>query len=414
MIDVGALLERVEAASPSRRWSGGRHLAEWSTPMAVSSSSWTSAGGPSPASAASAPTPPGARRGRAREGRPLPGTVYEKVLRTQRPRPARGRAAHGLVVPVTDRGDTMGVIEMTVPREPRRATTSPTWGVRAHALAYVVVGYRRHTDLFEWGQRSVPFSLAAEIQRRLLPAAFTCEAGQFTVAGWLEPASRGRWRHVRLHPRPRHPARVDHRRRGPRRGGRAARHPAGRQPAQRPRPRAGPRSSRPRRQRRAGRVLRRRAVRHRQLVRIDLRTAHGRIVNAGHPLPVRVHEGRVEEVRAGRRHAVRPRAGQGLPGAAAGAGARRPHGVRHRRHARAQRRHPWTSAAALGDSADLHPREVVHELGDAVLRATGGELRDDATMVCLDWYGGPLRDRVPATAPTPTGPRHRGTAAQPD
>src|SRR5215203_1207 len=32
-------------------------------------------------------------------------------------------------------------------------------------------------------------SLPAEIQRRLLPASYTCEAGQFTLAGWLEPAS---------------------------------------------------------------------------------------------------------------------------------------------------------------------------------------------------------------------------------
>jgi hypothetical protein len=29
-----------------------------------------------------------------------------------------------------------------------------------------------------------------------------------------------------------------------------------------------------------------------------------------------------------------------------------------------------------------------------VLRATGGDLRDDATMVCLDWYGGPPRGRT--------------------
>ena len=58
----------------------------------------------------------------------------------------------------------------------------------AHALAYVVIANRRFTDLFEWGQRSVPLSLAAEIQHRLLPGAYTCEAGQFTLAGWLEPA----------------------------------------------------------------------------------------------------------------------------------------------------------------------------------------------------------------------------------
>src|SRR3954451_12035180 len=47
---------------------------------------------------------------------------------------------------------------------------------------------RRFTDLFEWGQRSVPLLLAAEVQHRLLPEAFTCEAGQFTLAAWLDPA----------------------------------------------------------------------------------------------------------------------------------------------------------------------------------------------------------------------------------
>jgi hypothetical protein len=36
---------------------------------------------------------------------------------------------------------------------------------------------------------------------------------------------------------------------------------------------------------------------------------------------------------------------------------------------------------------------VVHALGTAVLHATGGRLRDDATVVCLDWYGGPQRPR---------------------
>jgi hypothetical protein len=93
-----------------------------------------------------------------------------------------------LTVPVTDRGDAIGVIELTLPAHPdeqARADVAAT----AHALAYVVIANRRHTDLFEWGQRSTPFSLAAEIQRRLLPASYTCEAGQFTLAGWLEPAS---------------------------------------------------------------------------------------------------------------------------------------------------------------------------------------------------------------------------------
>jgi serine phosphatase RsbU (regulator of sigma subunit) len=56
-------------------------------------------------------------------------------------------------------------------------------------LSFVVIANRRHTDLFEWGQRTTQFTLPAEIQRRLLPAAFTCEAGAFTLSAWLEPAS---------------------------------------------------------------------------------------------------------------------------------------------------------------------------------------------------------------------------------
>lgn len=50
-------------------------------------------------------------------------------------------------------------------------------------------------------------------------------------------------------------------------------------------------------------------------------------------------------------------------------------------------------AAALAASAARHPREMVHELGQAVLRATGGTLRDDASVRCLDRYGGPQRSR---------------------
>jgi serine phosphatase RsbU (regulator of sigma subunit) len=44
-------------------------------------------------------------------------------------------------------------------------------------------------------------------------------------------------------------------------------------------------------------------------------------------------------------------------------------------------------AAALADMTALHPREVVHSFARAVLAATGGDLQDDATVLCLDWYG---------------------------
>src|SRR3954451_17789183 len=97
--------------------------------------------------------------------------------------------AHGvrLFAPVTNRGEAIGVLQLTLPRHPDEQTLTDV-ALAAHMLAYVIIANRRFTDLFEWGQRSVRLSLAAEIQHRLLPGAFTCEAGQFTLAAWLDPS----------------------------------------------------------------------------------------------------------------------------------------------------------------------------------------------------------------------------------
>ena len=92
------------------------------------------------------------------------------------------------MAPVTQRGDAIGLLEIALPAEPDHAAADEV-SRAAHALAFVVIANRRHTDLFEWGQRTTPFTLAAEIQRRLLPAAFTCEADSFTLSAWLEPAA---------------------------------------------------------------------------------------------------------------------------------------------------------------------------------------------------------------------------------
>ena len=100
------------------------------------------------------------------------------------------RASGGwrVLAPVTERGEALGLLELRLPVEP---TADVVEEIRrtAHVLSYVIIASRRHTDLYEWGQRSAPFSLSAEIQRRLLPAAYTCEAGSFTLAAWLEPAA---------------------------------------------------------------------------------------------------------------------------------------------------------------------------------------------------------------------------------
>lgn len=128
---------------------------------------------------------------------PLDGGPVEKALRTQRlqilaPGETYRSGPHAeqwtVLAPVTERGEVLGLLEMSLPTEPDGdclAEISRT----AHLLAFVIIANRRHTDVFEWGQRSTPFTLPAEIQRRLLPAAFTCEGGSFTLSAWLEPAA---------------------------------------------------------------------------------------------------------------------------------------------------------------------------------------------------------------------------------
>ncbi len=128
---------------------------------------------------------------------PFDGGPVEQTLRSQEVRvlapgargtgnePGRGWT---VLAPVTERGESLGLLELSLPDEPGPTVVSEI-ARTAHLLAFVVIANRRHTDLFEWGQRSTEYNLGAEIQRRLLPAANTCEAGSFTVSGWLEPAA---------------------------------------------------------------------------------------------------------------------------------------------------------------------------------------------------------------------------------
>jgi hypothetical protein len=70
-------------------------------------------------------------------------------------------------------------------------------------------------------------------------------------------------------------------------------------------------------------------------------------------------------------------------------------------------------AAILTAGIDMHPREAVQHLTQAVLQASGGELRDDATALCLDWHGGPPRDRDATSGANREGRADPGPAAAP-
>jgi serine phosphatase RsbU (regulator of sigma subunit) len=316
---------------------------------------------------------------------PLAGSPYERAVRAQRVFVEERAGSNRLYAPVTDRGDALGVLELTLPSPPDDDTLAFVASA-AHALAYVIIANRRHTDLYERGQRNVPFSLAAEIQRRLLPAAFTCETAEFTVAGWLEPASAvgGDTFDYSVEQDVLHLSISD-----------AMGHSVN--SAQLATLAVG--SLRNSRRSQASVVEQARAANaaicahgsdeqfvSALLLRVDLTTGVAAAVNAGHPTPHLVREGIVTEVR------VPPDLPFGLLADAPyheQTLALRPgdrlvlltDGILDRNSM------SLDVEVALRDMATLHPREVVHSLSREVLRAAGGELQDDATVLCVDWYG---------------------------
>lgn len=119
---------------------------------------------------------------------PLTESVIGNVIADQSPVTVAAPGGYRMLAPVTQRGEVVGLLEVFLASEPDEDAVQLVRRA-AHILAFVVIANRRHTDLFEWGQRTTPFELSAEIQRRLLPGAFTCEGGAFTLSAWLEPAA---------------------------------------------------------------------------------------------------------------------------------------------------------------------------------------------------------------------------------
>jgi serine phosphatase RsbU (regulator of sigma subunit) len=324
---------------------------------------------------------------------PLTGTPHGRALASQAVEMVVEDGDRGarLFAPVTSRGEAVGVLELGLDDFPAEQTVADV-ALAAHFLAYVVIANRRYTDLFEWGQRSVPLSLAAEIQHRLLPGAFTCEAGQFTLAAWLQPAGEigGDTFDFSLERDALHVSMTDAmghtmdaallatvlvgglrnaRRRGVELADQA---------------------------RLANDALAEQAGEGQfvtgLLVRIDLASATAGIVNAGHPPPLRLRAGQVEQVRLEADRPFGMQSGseyrvQALPLEVGDRLIFVTDGMLERDAA------GMNIAAILTAGIDMHAREAVQHLTQAVLQASGGQLRDDATALCLDWHGGPPRDR---------------------
>ena len=322
---------------------------------------------------------------------PLAGTPHGQALATQAVEVIAEDRGARLFAPVTSRGEAVGVLELGLEDFPAQQTVADV-ALAAHFLAYVVIANRRYTDLFEWGQRSVPLSLAAEIQHRLLPGAFTCEAGQFTLAAWLQPAGEvgGDTFDFSLDRDALHVSMTDAMghtmeaallatvlvgalRNARRRGVELA------EQAQL-----------------ASDALAEQAGEDQfvtgLLVRIDLSRATAGIVNAGHPPPLRLRAGQVEQIHleADRPFGLQRGGGYRVQALELEVGDRLMFVTDGMLERDAER---MNITAILTASMNMHAREAVQHLTQAVLEASGGQLRDDATALCLDWHGGPPRDR---------------------
>ena len=89
-------------------------------------------------------------------------------------------------LPVSAQGERMGVMEVVLEGHADEARLGYLRDI-ALAVAYTAAVSERHTDLFARLRRRRNLDLAAELQWQLLPA-LTQESPRFKLAGWLEPA----------------------------------------------------------------------------------------------------------------------------------------------------------------------------------------------------------------------------------
>ncbi|MGW2203121.1 PP2C family protein-serine/threonine phosphatase [Streptomyces sp. NPDC001774] len=90
-------------------------------------------------------------------------------------------------LPVTVRGDRMGVLTVVLPTTSDLALLLPELGHICEALGHEILVAERDTDLYVLARRAARLTLAAEMQWQLLPGR-SCARPEFALGAHLEPA----------------------------------------------------------------------------------------------------------------------------------------------------------------------------------------------------------------------------------
>ncbi len=295
-------------------------------------------------------------------------------------------------VPVTVRSERLGVLEVRLPMvdDQIRTALDDTGRITAYALAAA----RRYTDRFERIRRRRDFLLAAEIQWELLPV-LAYDTPQFAVAGNLEPAyeiagdtfdyavSEDRLT-ISITDA------MGHGLRAALMGSLAV--------------------ITARNERRAGHGIAEQAREASNqleqqfgddtyvtglLIELDPRTGVGTIINAGHPPPVRLRGAKTHtvDIPPDTPMGMFPETHYHLHPLSMTSGDRLllySDGITEASSPDGEPFGPERLAEQLRQHRTQPPSELVRLLTNEVKRHCGADLRDDATVVCLDWHGNPV------------------------
>ncbi|MFE6225339.1 MULTISPECIES: PP2C family protein-serine/threonine phosphatase [unclassified Streptomyces] len=118
---------------------------------------------------------------------PIHDSPQGRAFGSQEPHVVREPGELRLHLPVTVRGDRLGVLTAELPPEADLRPLLPGLAQVCEALGHEILVAERDTDLYVLARRATRLTLAAEMQWQLLPGR-ACARPEFALAAHLEPA----------------------------------------------------------------------------------------------------------------------------------------------------------------------------------------------------------------------------------